>query len=75
MAHPGRFFALLAKNVEVRCIPHLAKNERDTPNFLREALDRAECVPFIEERRMNFREPTQVLRKSGMWAPFRWLQG
>jgi hypothetical protein len=27
-------------------IPHLAKNQRDTPNFLYAALDRTACAPF-----------------------------
>jgi hypothetical protein len=48
--------------------PHLAKNERDAPNFLRAALDKTACAPFFKERRMNFREPTKLLRKSGMWG-------
>jgi hypothetical protein len=29
---------------EVGCIPHLAKNERDAPNFLYAALDRTVCA-------------------------------
>jgi hypothetical protein len=33
--------------VEVRGIPHLAKNERDAPNFLYAALDKAACAPFF----------------------------
>jgi hypothetical protein len=49
-------------------IPHLAKNERDAPNFLYAALDRNACAPFIKERRMKFREPTKLHRKSGMWG-------
>ena len=53
---------------EVRCIPHLAKNERDAPNFLYAALDRTACAPFIKERRMKFREPTKLHRKSGIWG-------
>jgi hypothetical protein len=32
-------------------IPHLAKNERDAPNFLHAALDRTACAPFFKERR------------------------
>jgi hypothetical protein len=52
-----------------RCgIPHLAKNERDAPNFLYAALDRTACAPFFEERRMKFWEPTKLHRKSGMWG-------
>src|ERR1700733_6418717 len=50
-----------------RCgIPHLAKNERDTPNFLFAALDTAACAPFCKERRMKFSEPTRLHRKSGV---------
>ena len=54
--------------VKVRGIPHLAKNERDAPNFLYAALDRTACAPFFKERRMKFREPTKLHRKSGMWG-------
>ena len=32
---------------KTRCIPHLAKNERDAPNFLYAALDRTACAPFF----------------------------
>jgi hypothetical protein len=53
---------------EVGCIPHLAKNERDAPNFLYAALDRTTSAPFFKERRMKFREPTKLHRKSGMWG-------
>src|SRR5260370_32858667 len=49
-------------------IPHLAKNERDAPNFLYAALDKPACAPFIEERRMKCAEPTKPHRKSGMWG-------
>ena len=49
-------------------IPHLAKNERDAPNFLYAALDRTACAPFLKERRMKFREPTKLHRKSEMWG-------
>jgi hypothetical protein len=39
-----------------RCgIPHLAKNERDTPNFLYAALDNTACAPFFKERRIRLR--------------------
>jgi hypothetical protein len=34
--------------VESCGIPHLAKNERDTPNFLRAALDKTVCAPFLK---------------------------
>jgi hypothetical protein len=54
--------------VESRGIPHLAKNERDAPNFLHAALDKSACAPFFEERRMRRREPTKLHRKSGMWG-------
>jgi hypothetical protein len=46
-------------------IPHLAKNERDAPNFLYAPLDRTAYAPFFKERRRKFREPTKLHRKSG----------
>jgi hypothetical protein len=49
-------------------IPHLAKNERDAPNFLYAPLDRTACAPFFKERRMKFKEPTKLHRKSGVWG-------
>jgi hypothetical protein len=49
-------------------IPHLAKNERDTPNFLHAAADKTACAPFIKERRMKFIEVLEPYRKSGMWG-------
>jgi hypothetical protein len=59
-------------NEEVRgksCgIPHLAKNERDTPNFLYAAPATTACAPFYKERRMKFAEPTRLHRKSGIWG-------
>ena len=60
---------------EVCGIPHLAKNERDASNFLYAALDRIACAPLFKERRMKFREPTKLHRKSGMWGTRRWLTG
>jgi hypothetical protein len=56
-------------------IPHLAKNERDAPNFLYSALDRTACAPFIKERRMKFTEPTKLHRKSGIWGTHRLAAG
>jgi hypothetical protein len=53
-------------------IPHLAKNERDAPNFLYAALDRTACAALLKESRMKFREPRKLHRKSGMWAPGAW---
>jgi hypothetical protein len=60
--------ASFRKRVWVRGIPHLAKNERDTPNFLHAALDKAACAPFVKERRMKFAEPLELYRKSGIWG-------
>jgi hypothetical protein len=51
-----------------RGIPHLAKNQRDTPNFLHAALDNTACAPFFKERRMKFGEPTRLHRKLGIWG-------
>jgi hypothetical protein len=56
-------------------IPHLAKNERDTPNFLYAALDRTACAALFKESRMKFREPTKLHRKSGVWGTRRFLRG
>jgi hypothetical protein len=55
--------------------PHLAKNERDAPNFLYAALDRTACAPLFKERRMKFREPRKLHRKSGMWGTRRLRRG
>jgi hypothetical protein len=60
---------------KARGIPHIAKNERDAPNFLYAALERTACAPFIKERRMKFREPTKLHRKSGMWGTRRLAAG
>jgi hypothetical protein len=49
-------------------IPHLAKNERDTPNFLHAAPDMTECAAFIKESRMKFTSAYNLDRKSGIWA-------
>jgi hypothetical protein len=46
-------------------IPHLAKNERDTPKFLHAALDETACAPFFKERRMRIANATNFDRKSG----------
>jgi hypothetical protein len=56
-------------------IPHLAKNERDAPNFLYAALDRTACAPLFKERRMKFRGSTKLHRKSGMWGTRRLVWG
>jgi hypothetical protein len=56
-------------------IPHLAKNERDAPNFLYAALDTAACAPFFKERRMKLVEPTKPHRKSGVWGTRRLVCG
>ena|ERR1700733_5992856 len=50
-------------------MPHLAKNQRDTPNFLHAAPDKVACAPFFKERRTRFAGPTKLLRKSGYGAP------
>src|SRR5271156_5968057 len=56
------------RGAKSRGIPHLAKNERDTPNFLQVDEARSTCAPFFEERRMKSREPTKPDRKSGIWG-------
>jgi hypothetical protein len=73
---PLRSFLTLKRLEGKTCgIPHLAKNERDAPNFLYAALDRTACAPLFKERRMKFREPTKLHRKSGMWGTRRLLRG
>jgi hypothetical protein len=42
--NPRQIFWAIGKQGNLRGIPHLAKNERDTPNFLHEALDKAACA-------------------------------
>ena len=49
-------------------IPHLAKNERDAPNFLHVALDKSAYAPFFKETRIWCTEPTKLHKKSGMWG-------
>jgi hypothetical protein len=52
-------------DVESRGIPHLAKNERDAPNFLHAALDEAACAPFFKGKAHEVRGATKPHRKSG----------
>jgi hypothetical protein len=69
-------FCDLRKTHVERCgIPHLAKNERDTPNFLYAAPDNAACAPFIKERRMKFAEANKPHRKSEIWGTPRFVEG
>jgi hypothetical protein len=49
-------------------IPHLAKNERDAPNFLHAALEKTAYASFVKERRRKFVKATEPHRKSGMWG-------
>jgi hypothetical protein len=53
--------------LEGKGYPHLAKNERDAPNFLHGVHERTAGAPFNKERRRKCREPTKLHRKSGMW--------
>jgi hypothetical protein len=55
-------------HVERGGIPHLAKNERDAPNFLHAAPNKTACAPFFKERLIKFIEATEPHRKSGMWG-------
>jgi hypothetical protein len=68
-------FPKVGKKVEVRGIPHLAKNERDTPNFLHAAPDMTACAAFIKESRMDFAGAYKLHRKSGIWGTPRFLEG
>jgi hypothetical protein len=49
-------------------MPHLAKDQRDAPNFLHAALNKAAFAPFFKKRRMKLAEPTNLHRKSGVWG-------
>src|ERR1700722_2696576 len=60
------FIASERLGVKRRGIPHLAKNERDTPNFLHGALDTAACAPFFKERRIKFAEPNKARQEIGI---------
>jgi hypothetical protein len=72
VGHPSDFlgvFEVVEKMPGKSCgIPHLAKNERDAPNFLHAALEKTACAPFFKERRVKFAEPTTAHRKSGVWG-------
>jgi hypothetical protein len=48
-------------------IPHLAKDERDAPNFLHAALDKSACAPFFKERRMRRVEPSKLCGRVLEW--------
>ena len=62
---------LSAKKVEVRGIPHLAKNERDAPEFPNATPSRVACAAFIKESRMQFIGPTDLHGNPGMWGTLR----
>jgi hypothetical protein len=47
------------------CIPHLAKNERDTRISCVATLSVTACAAFIEESRMKLVRPIGLDRKSG----------
>ena len=69
--HPGllrNILFVVGVRGESGGIPHLAKNERDAPNFLYAGLDSTACAALFKESRMKFREPTKLHRKSGMWG-------
>jgi hypothetical protein len=54
---------------------HICQNRASNPNFLYAALERTACAPFSKERRMKFREPTKLHRKSGIWGTRRLVKG
>jgi len=61
---------------EYRGIPHLAKNERDAPNFLHAAPRESRGVRLsFKERRMKIIEATEPHRNRGCGAPDRMLAG
>jgi hypothetical protein len=68
LIYTGCFPPYAQTNIKVRGIPHLAKNERDAPNFLHAALDKTACAPFFKERRIKLAKLTTLHRKSGVWG-------
>jgi hypothetical protein len=69
MGHPSCFrfidYRSREKNVEVCGIPHLAKYERDAPNFLFAALDKATCAPFFKGKAHEVRGTHQASQEIG----------
>jgi hypothetical protein len=61
--------------IELCGIPHLAKNERDAPNFLYAELDRTAYAVFCKENRMKFAELNRLDRKSGIWGTHSFVAG
>jgi hypothetical protein len=53
--------------------PHLAKNERDAPNFLYADPEDHVC-PLFKEGRMKIREPTRLTGNRGCGALGDWLR-
>jgi hypothetical protein len=69
-------FSELRKTHVERCgIPHLAKNERDTPNFLHAAPDMTACAAFIKESHMDFANAHKLHSKSRIWGTPRFVEG
>jgi hypothetical protein len=56
-------------------VSHISRKTSQTANFLYAALDRTACAPFLKERRRNFRELTELHRKSGVWGTRRLVAG
>ena len=63
-----KFHGTLESQGRSRGIPHLAKNERDTPNFLHAALGKTARAAFCKESRMKIAQPTKLHGKSGIWG-------
>jgi hypothetical protein len=61
--------------VEVRGIPHLAKNERDARISCTLLQPSSACAAFIKESRMKFGDLTKPHRKSGVWGTRRSWSG
>jgi hypothetical protein len=51
--------------LKIRGIPHLAKNERDAPDFPNAALDTTKRAPFFKERRMKFVRIHEISQEMG----------
>ena len=62
-------------NIQIRDIPHLAKNERDARISCTLRWTGPRVRAFFKESRMKIAEPTELHRKSEMWATRRFVTG
>jgi hypothetical protein len=56
-------------------IPHLAKNERDAPNFLYAALDRTACAALLKGEPHEVQGTHETPQEIGVWGTRRLVAG